>query len=147
VIFYPVFCSLSLFFAVLNLTVFCLSIVRRRVSGVASIEEIKWSKQALDCILMASLSWNVQVNDLVLSQNDEIKVRVGEPVNVRVEFRNCCGQAIHYLNLMLDCFQDLLNGKRRYNLNGKKAIVGKDRIHIHQVRPFAFRFNSDYISL
>lgn len=111
----------------------------RRVSGVASIEEIEWSKQALDCILMASLSWNVRINGFVLTQNDEIKVRVGQLVNVRVEFRNCCGQTIRYLNLMLDCFQDQLNGKRRYNLNGKKAIVGKDRIHIHQVRIDTFR--------
>src|SRR5690606_5596604 len=87
----------------------------------------------LNSILMSSLSWKVLINNVPLSSSEELRFSTGQMICVRVELLNCCGWSIKYLNLMLDCYQDYQNGNRRYNLDLKRGIFGKDRIHIEQL--------------
>ena len=87
----------------------------------------------LNSILMSSLSWKVYIDEMAMEEWEELRFKIGQVVILRVEVNNCSAWSIKYLNLMFDCYQDYMNGSRKYNLGMKRGIIGKDRIHIEEV--------------
>lgn len=103
--------------------------------GMALIGNIPWNSVMLDTILMSPLQWEVGFNKNVLPvDKPDFACKVGDFVTFNVQLSNVSKRPLKSLCLWVQLFQDHQNGSRNYRLDMKRALHGRDKVFIHEVR-------------
>ncbi|KAG8179886.1 hypothetical protein JTE90_017418 [Oedothorax gibbosus] len=105
------------------------------ISGKASISEITWTEDMLGFILMSPLRWDVRINEKDFQPEMEFNFLLGELVTFSIKLLNVSDVPLLNLNLFVRGYQDYQNGRQSYRLETKRAVSGKDRIHIEEIKP------------
>ncbi|CAL1295465.1 unnamed protein product [Larinioides sclopetarius] len=111
------------------------SIACSQITGKASISEIPWTDDMLGFILMSPIRWEVLVNGKECKPESESCFPVGDLITFSIKLLNVSDVSLLSLNLFIRGYQDHQNGNQSYRIETKRAVSGRDRLHIDEIKP------------
>ncbi|GFS33195.1 trafficking protein particle complex subunit 9 [Trichonephila inaurata madagascariensis] len=106
-----------------------------QITGRASISEIPWTDDMLGFILMSPIRWEVLVNGKECKPELESCFLVGDLITFSIKLLNISDVSLLSLNLFVRGYQDHQNGNQSYRIETKRAVSGRDKLHIYEIKP------------
>ncbi|XP_071952255.1 trafficking protein particle complex subunit 9-like [Antedon mediterranea] len=105
------------------------SIAAEKRSGTVSVEYISLSDAMIDNIRLCPIQWSVTINEMQHEhQEDPLKVKVGEIVDLRVNLTNNMEELLDDLSIVVEPFQDQQNGVKLAHFDEHVACMGCNKV-------------------